>query len=53
MGGKPKTSTAPDMRKGENREKYKTVENRDKTAPRGKANLGKQPMQSSPPKTNK
>jgi len=38
MGGKPDRHTAPDMRKAENKAKYGSVENRDKTAPRGKQN---------------
>ena len=42
-GTKPKTSTAPDMRKTENKAKYGTVENRDKTAPRGKLKDGQAP----------
>lgn len=40
--GKPKTTTAPDMRKAENKQKYGTVANRDKAAPRGKDNPNNQ-----------
>ena len=39
MGTKPKTGTKPDMRLKSNKVKYGTVENRDKTAPRGKLNM--------------
>lgn len=35
---KPVKTTAPDMRKTENKQKYGTVANRDATAPRGKDN---------------
>jgi len=34
--GKPKKATAPDMRLAPNKEKYGTIDNRDKTAPKAK-----------------
>jgi hypothetical protein len=40
---KPIKTTAPDMRKTENKAKYGSVTNRDATAPRGKANPANTP----------
>lgn len=39
---KPVKNTAPDMRKAENKQKYGSVANRDKAAPRGKDNPNNQ-----------
>ncbi len=35
-GKKPQTHTAADLRLARNKQKYGTVENRDKTSPRGR-----------------